>query len=754
LIFAFFSIGIIFLNVAFEDRSMDIERAWQSALGQLQMEMPKASFDTWVRDSMPVSFENGVFTISVRNAYARDWLESRLSTTVTRLLAGIMNREISVRFAVIERDDETSEVAAKDETVTEAEPVHEEVIVEASYDLAYDEIVIPDHVTLVSRYFLRHLRLIGPELGWLYMAFRQAAFDAGARSGTRRERFSGKIIAAMSGITERTFWNRISKAETWKRLEGLVTTSAATPEWNLESAVPRRLPRKYTVAMTLPLTAADARSLRSWLMHSVERSGGPEKVIELATETPLDELLPKDAQAEEGDAPETVSVILRSLFGETIPIERLATLATRLHKHIMPDNDRLGVTHFFVEHILPFLGAGPGWMVTLIRDRAWSNPTTGEMRTKVRLSGGYAEIASWLGVTPDTVWRWLYGKHSESRGRGKSSGEGERSGGRKATEAGRLSFPVLSVYLRETTEGKAANFTTSPRTFEVLLDEIPSQILEAALDLEADRALTLALDNQANTSTLEAGCSRAVCSIGFARFAVSESPILARFAASEAPIFARFADDSRAVCSIVFARFADHLRAVCRVFKSLNYLNRIPNRDKYLPALITRESSENDNAGQKSGSRDVSLSDPVGEAWNLEELFKTWDVHPKTRDKLRSINPPAWTLVAWLIQGMTMRGLESPIHLAIARVLNRETRYQVNEDCEQLAKHPNSLLHEIKVVLHPYSSEYRSSDLGDLYRKLLGNDQPTATRLWQILTGQGTCEGRSVTREKIVTLSS
>ena len=55
------------------------EQAWQSALGQLQMEMPKASFDTWVRDTRLVSYDDGLFTIGVRNEYARDWLESRLS---------------------------------------------------------------------------------------------------------------------------------------------------------------------------------------------------------------------------------------------------------------------------------------------------------------------------------------------------------------------------------------------------------------------------------------------------------------------------------------------------------------------------------------------------------------------------------------------------------------------------------------------------------------------------------------------------
>jgi len=96
------------------------------------------------------------------------------------------------------------------------------------------------------------------------------------------------------------------------------------------------------------------------------------------------------------------------LFGEQIPPERMAGLATRLHKAIMPDNDRLGVTHFFVEHILPHLGIGPGWMLTILRDRCYYNLETREVRTQVRVSGGYAEIAGWLGLLrPKTVWEWL-----------------------------------------------------------------------------------------------------------------------------------------------------------------------------------------------------------------------------------------------------------------------------------------------------------------------------------------------------------
>ncbi len=85
---------------------MNVEQAWQSVLGQLQMEMPRASFDTWVRDTKPVSFQDGTLTIGVRNAYARDWLESRLASTVSRLLVGIVNASVAVNFIVNGNDAE------------------------------------------------------------------------------------------------------------------------------------------------------------------------------------------------------------------------------------------------------------------------------------------------------------------------------------------------------------------------------------------------------------------------------------------------------------------------------------------------------------------------------------------------------------------------------------------------------------------------------------------------------------------------
>lgn len=75
-------------------------RAWDAVLGQLRSEMPRATFDTWVRDTVLVHCDNNKMQIATRNSYAHDWLESRLQSTIERLLIGIMNKSVEVEFVI------------------------------------------------------------------------------------------------------------------------------------------------------------------------------------------------------------------------------------------------------------------------------------------------------------------------------------------------------------------------------------------------------------------------------------------------------------------------------------------------------------------------------------------------------------------------------------------------------------------------------------------------------------------------------
>jgi len=106
---------------------MNAEQAWQATLGQLQMEMPRATFDTWVRDVDLLAYEDGAFILGVQNAYARDWLENRLLSTVKRVLAGVMGRTVEVRFTVWQgetAEEDSSKVAEGEEASAERSAAH------------------------------------------------------------------------------------------------------------------------------------------------------------------------------------------------------------------------------------------------------------------------------------------------------------------------------------------------------------------------------------------------------------------------------------------------------------------------------------------------------------------------------------------------------------------------------------------------------------------------------------------------------
>ena len=123
---------------------MNAEQAWQSVIGQLQMEMPRASFDTWVRDTRVASYESGVMTVGVRNAYARDWLESRLMDTVSGLLTGMMDRNVNVRFVITNGNESTLVDDSAPETTS---PVHVSAV-----DFPEDEPVKQRNSTINPRY--------------------------------------------------------------------------------------------------------------------------------------------------------------------------------------------------------------------------------------------------------------------------------------------------------------------------------------------------------------------------------------------------------------------------------------------------------------------------------------------------------------------------------------------------------------------------------------------------------------------------
>ncbi len=78
----------------------DPHAVWQMLLSELALQMPSATFNTWVRDTWVVAYEDGEFIIGLPNAYARDWLENRLRNKIKRALSSFIYRSVQVQFLV------------------------------------------------------------------------------------------------------------------------------------------------------------------------------------------------------------------------------------------------------------------------------------------------------------------------------------------------------------------------------------------------------------------------------------------------------------------------------------------------------------------------------------------------------------------------------------------------------------------------------------------------------------------------------
>lgn len=73
---------------------------WDNARSQLRLQLPRSTYETWVRDTECLAHEDGAFIIGVGNAYAKDWLSLRLRPLIKRTLTGIVGRAVEVTFVV------------------------------------------------------------------------------------------------------------------------------------------------------------------------------------------------------------------------------------------------------------------------------------------------------------------------------------------------------------------------------------------------------------------------------------------------------------------------------------------------------------------------------------------------------------------------------------------------------------------------------------------------------------------------------
>ena len=73
---------------------------WSAALGQLQLEIPRPNYETWLKPTSTVSLVDDTLTISTPSPFAAEMLEKRLSGTIHRTVSRVAGRKLKIQFRV------------------------------------------------------------------------------------------------------------------------------------------------------------------------------------------------------------------------------------------------------------------------------------------------------------------------------------------------------------------------------------------------------------------------------------------------------------------------------------------------------------------------------------------------------------------------------------------------------------------------------------------------------------------------------
>jgi chromosomal replication initiator protein len=77
-----------------------VRQIWETALGELQVQVSKHNFQTWLKKTSGISYQDGKFTVGVPNTFIAEYLEQNQRSLIEKTLMGISGRSVSVLFQI------------------------------------------------------------------------------------------------------------------------------------------------------------------------------------------------------------------------------------------------------------------------------------------------------------------------------------------------------------------------------------------------------------------------------------------------------------------------------------------------------------------------------------------------------------------------------------------------------------------------------------------------------------------------------
>jgi hypothetical protein len=605
---------------------------WEAVKERLQNDLPRASYETWLRDTQGVELRDQVFVVAARNAYVRDWLSSRLSDAARDCLNEALDGKVKrVEFAVQELDEETGE---EDDSEKRGQNS-----VEAFNLTAYRDEVHPNRIVMLDAYCLRLMEqgdLSAKELS-LWVGFHQSIW-AQWKTGRGRERHVVRDIPNW----EITRFAMMKRTSFFRELDQrtIVDDREFIARGHVEVLpTSRDETNRYRVLTSPLISRKDLGIIRKLLQMDVESAKSREDAHKLCLEAlqrlatlPTVEWIDMDIDAKPLERPGMIRDAVRLALGEEGDLgDEIINACETLYERIMSAYGKLTITHYFLQVVVPMLDLThpQAWAIIALRDRCWYDHDTATQHEYAIVRGGADTVARWVGVTRKAFESWL-------------------------TQDKFRAFVQLVDLPAEEEWGMNDGRQTDKRVFVVNHQE---PMLSEALDDPATRGKLYSgksgtLNGKKLDSLLE--------NVGLALEKVG---------------------NALENVGLAFGKYGTPLNNLNKpLLTSLNLTK---------PQEDPTTSSQND---EKTPSALAAVVNSVNfSEWSLERIFKLNRVHPKTQKLLTENETTGKALVSWLLYSVSAdpeaQAIQRPLGFSLDQVFNYNGQGP-KEDFDRLASLP------------------------------------------------------------------
>ena len=76
------------------------QQVWEAALGELQIQVSKANYRTWLEKTVGLGYQDNQFVIGVPNTFVAEYLDQKQHSLIEKTLISVTGRKVEVLFQV------------------------------------------------------------------------------------------------------------------------------------------------------------------------------------------------------------------------------------------------------------------------------------------------------------------------------------------------------------------------------------------------------------------------------------------------------------------------------------------------------------------------------------------------------------------------------------------------------------------------------------------------------------------------------